>query len=87
MIKLKPARPVKSRLYCIHFPAVLTSNVSLFLGARVYFVKKTGQIPVLTFLKYRYFTGPGIAFSIPNWKHYVLLYMLSGALVELPTEI
>jgi hypothetical protein len=27
-------------------------------------------IPVLTFLKYRYYTGPGIAFSIPNWKHY-----------------
>jgi hypothetical protein len=28
------------------------------------------QIPVLTFLKYRYYTGSGIAFSIPNWKHY-----------------
>jgi hypothetical protein len=26
-------------------------------------------IPVLTFLKYRYYTGPGIEKSIPNWKH------------------
>jgi hypothetical protein len=27
-------------------------------------------IPVLTFLKYRYYTSPGIENSIPNWKHY-----------------
>jgi hypothetical protein len=50
-------------------------NVPLFLGAiaRVYFMKKTKYrlIPVLTFLKYRYFTGPGIENSIPNWKHYL----------------
>jgi hypothetical protein len=39
-------------------------------GVRVYFVKKTQYrlIPVLTFLKYRYYTGPGIENSIPNWK-------------------
>jgi hypothetical protein len=54
-------RPVKSRIYCIHFTAVLTSDVPLFLGVRVYCVKKTQyrQIPVWTFLKYRYYTGPG----------------------------
>jgi hypothetical protein len=57
----------KSRLYCIHFTAVLTSN----LGVRVYLVKKPQYrlIPVLTILKYRYYTGPGIENSIPNRKH------------------
>jgi hypothetical protein len=51
----------------------MTSNFPLFLGVRrVCFVKKPQyrRIPVLTFLKYRYYTGPGIENSIPNWKHY-----------------
>jgi hypothetical protein len=45
----------------------------LFSGLRVYFVKKPQYrlIPVLTFLKYRYYTGRGIEKSIPNWKHYL----------------
>jgi hypothetical protein len=63
----------KSRLYCIHVTAVLTSNCPLFYRGKGIFREKklnTGMlIPVLTFLKYRYYTGPGIKNAIPNWKH------------------
>jgi hypothetical protein len=65
---------ISLELYCIHFTAVLTSNYPLFFrgkALRVFIVKKTQYrlIPVLIFLKYRYYTGPGIEKSIPNWKH------------------
>jgi hypothetical protein len=60
-----------SRLYCIHYTAVLTSNFPPFFRAKGIFREKTSipvdifEIPVL----YRYYTGPGIEKSIPNWKH------------------
>jgi hypothetical protein len=64
---IKNKSTYKSILYCIHFTADLTTK-----GLRVNFVKKKPQyrpIPALKFLKYRYYTGPGITFLIPNWKH------------------
>jgi hypothetical protein len=53
-------------------PVYTYTGIPLFGTPNTDTGKNLPVLPVLTFLKYRYYTGPGIAFSIPNWKHYLL---------------
>jgi hypothetical protein len=57
--------------YTVYILLLFWHQIShFFFRGKGIFREKT-SIPVLTFLKYRYYTGPGIENLIPNWKHYM----------------